>query len=914
MNLLTQAVDSCPTGFLVINSRGLIVETNLATATLFGYEKEDLIGSEVERLIPSMLYKKHKEHIKNFFKKPNFRKLGEGKVLKGITKFGNELSLEIGVNYFEENGESFGVANIVDISKEVRFKGLLDRTQQMAKIGSWQVDLGSMECTWSNETYRIHELDPSVVVKVEDGINFYAEEHRSIIQNCVEEGISQGKSWDQKLQIVTTKGRRVWVRAVGSPVISEGRVVGLEGTFQDIDIEVREQKLADTISEIRKNYISLKDEPNKFFDFVLQNLIDFTESEYGFIGKIITGENGEPYLKTFSITDISWNEETRQFYRKGAPEGLEFFNLNTLFGEVIKSGSPLITNFAAGHPKAAGIPNGHPSLDKFMGIPIWFNKKLIAMVGLANRTLGYSDEFFSSLSPLINTLAFLINDFLMSIEFEEARLEREFVFETLSIGSWVYHFDNGKFTWNLPEVEFKQLTHKIEKDTRFTTYLNEQKKSTNELEYLFDEYKDSPYTLKTKFRIITDPITRKKKSIGALWDHTDESMLQKELIKQKDKAEELSKAKSLFLANMSHEIRTPLNAIIGLSELISETRLDHIQDDYVRNLKGSGEILLGLVNDILDLSKIESGQMTINRHAVNVSQLLNIVESSMHYAAKSRGNTLHVTIKFESDKCYQLDSVRIRQVLINFIGNANKFTENGSIEVVASANKRDGHELLKVEVIDTGIGVSPEVKDKIFESFSQADASTERKFGGTGLGLTISKKIVVAMNGKIGVESDGKSGSNFWFEIPVEKSDETILVDETPPLDESQVSIKGMKVLVAEDNLVNQKVVIGILSKFSVIVETAENGKVAIERLKDFDADLVLMDCQMPVMDGFETVRRLRKNPKYSNLPIVALTANALEEDRQKCLEVGMDDFLTKPFKKKDVFQVLAKFYKSIPK
>lgn len=251
MTILTQAVDSCPTAFLIINQEGLIVETNLATAELFGYSKNELIGSPVEILVPQSARLVHKSHIKDFFAQPFSRRMAAGRTLIGKTKSGSEIQLKIGISFFEKDHQPFSVANIVDVTAESKMHALLESTQEMAKIGSWRVDLAQNKCTWSRTTYNIHELDPSQDISIEDAIHFYAKDHQPLIRECVARCLEHHLPWDIELKIITTSGLERWVHAIGRPIIENEKMTGIEGTFQDIHEQVTlQQELQNSNEEL----------------------------------------------------------------------------------------------------------------------------------------------------------------------------------------------------------------------------------------------------------------------------------------------------------------------------------------------------------------------------------------------------------------------------------------------------------------------------------------------------------------------------------------------------------------------------------------------------------------------------------------------------------------------------------------
>jgi PAS domain S-box-containing protein len=397
--------------------------------------------------------------------------------------------------------------------------------------------------------------------------------------------------------------------------------------------------------------------------------------------------------------------------------------------------------------------------------------------------------------------------------------------------------------------------------------------------------------------------------VATFMDMTHEQQIVADLAVAKEKAEAANKAKSAFLANMSHEIRTPLNAVIGLSELIQDTELSAEQNDYVRKIKQSSELLLAIINDILDYSKLETENIQLNLDDFYLDDIIQQLKTLYQNAAHTKGLGFTVQVDSNLPKSFHGDTVRLTQVLSNLVSNAVKFTAKGEVRVdVRLKENTDQQTWIEFSVCDTGIGLSKQQIENLFKPFSQADESTTRKYGGTGLGLVISQRIMQAMGSEIVVDAQENMGSCFHFTLALSASQKKIeLTQETETeLDWQTVRFHG-HLLLAEDNAINQMVASQLLRKVGFEVSVVDNGQKAVDACNTQTFDGIIMDIQMPVMGGYEATKLIRQT--HPDLPIIALTAAALIEDRQQALSIGMNDHLSKPIEVAKLYTTLAKWF-----
>ncbi|UQD56515.1 hybrid sensor histidine kinase/response regulator [Flavobacterium sp. K5-23] len=494
------------------------------------------------------------------------------------------------------------------------------------------------------------------------------------------------------------------------------------------------------------------------------------------------------------------------------------------------------------------------------------------------------------------------------------------------IGSWEINLFNNNVYFSQELFEIFELDKKsipsIELLKSSMTSTDDRKQFDNKLEEVKSTIKNVILSHNIKahkgthkhiteyIKCLFDENGKPLKVLGTVQDISEQKQNEEELVKAKNIAEESVRVKEQFLTNMSHEIRTPMNGIIGFTKILEDTKLDNDQRQSVEAIKTAGNNLMIIINDILDFSKIEANKMTFEAVDFSLSKLVNSVIELLSPVSNDKKIKLISHINPQIEDVIIGDPTRLSQILINLVGNAIKFTDKGYVElIVDSENAPDIETSIRFTVVDTGIGIEQKKIDLIFESFNQASNETSRKFGGTGLGLTITRRLIELQGGTITVKSEISKGSEFSFAIQYKKGQKNIIEssnNDNKPL--SSEFLKDIKILLVEDNMLNQLLAVKVFQKWNKEIDIADNGLIAIDKINSNNYDIILMDVQMPEMDGNELTSYIRSNMGMkANVPIIALTAHATVGEEMRCLNNGMNDYLSKPFDFKVLLEKLRK-------
>jgi PAS domain S-box-containing protein len=872
--------------------QGKFLTVNVAGAAMVGYSTEEVLEMSLHDLVPEEQHDGVRDYLAQIEIEGKagghmYMRHKDGSLRTWI--FNNVLQRPL------EGEEPYVIGNAIDITaraqleKDLRVtKALLEETGTVARVGGWELDVAKSKISWTPVTRLIHEVPAVFNPSLDDSIQFYTEgDSREKISQAVKRAIDEGTPWNLDVQITTAQGNTVWVRSIGNPVWEDGRTIRLVGTIQDIELEKEAELEAARAKKLLVDVFDASSEVS-----VIATDVDGIISVFNRGAEKMLGYQAEEMIGKRSSEIIHLPEEMETHSREVSAEfGYPITGFQALVARADKYGSEK-RNWTY------QCKDGDKRLVELVITPIRdLDHSTIGHVGIA---IDITDKRETEIK--LHNERSRLTAFVKHTPAAVAMLDRELIYLAVSdrwkqefrlegaevIGRSHYELFAGSIPDDYPIWQEKVLQGEV---------IGRQEEKVNvpgveEPQYLSWEMR--PWYLYDGgiggMMVLTQNVTGMVKR-------------REELQAAKNQAEEASRAKSEFLANMSHEIRTPLNGVIGFTDLVLKTNLNDTQNQYLTIVNQSANTLLSIINDILDFSKIEAGKLELDVEKTDLYELASQATDIITYQIQKKGLELLLNLDVNLPRFIFSDSVRLKQILVNLLGNASKFTETGEIELkIYALQSEENRTLVRFEVRDTGIGIHPDKQAKIFEAFSQEDSSTTKKYGGTGLGLTISNKLLGLMNSTLQLRSKLGVGSTFYFDVLFDS-------ELGNPIDwEGLDNIRH--VLVVDDNQNNRIIVNQMLRLKNIKTTEATNGFEALQLLANGKRfDVVLMDYHMPFMDGIETIRKIRETfiDHIDDMPILLLHSSS-DDQRiiHACREFGIRYRLIKPLKIQELFHVLT--------
>lgn len=871
---------------------GKFLSVNQAGASILGYTVDEIINLSLYDLVPE------EKHIGVDAYLKEIRTQGKSNGQMSIRHKNGTIKFWVFNNilYQPENGENeYVIGNAIDISGRAMLekdlketKILLEETGKVARVGGWNLDLVKQKLSWTPVTKLIHEVPEDFEPDLESGINFYKEgESREKITKAVNEAIEEGKSWSLDLQIITAKGNMLWVRAIGKPIMEEGKCIGVFGTFQDIDETKRAEIEAETAKKLLDDVFNASSEVSVIATDLAGTITVFNKGAEKMLGYSVEEMIG---IRTPEI--IHLKEEILAHSKAVSEE----------FGETIEGFQTFVARAERDGSEQRDWTyvrkDGKKRLVSLVVTPIKNTEHI--SIGYLGIAIDITDKVETEIE-LTNEKSRL-SAFVKHTPAAVAMLDKDLKYVAVS-NRWLEEFQPknqnviGKYHFDL----FAEVIDDEIKELFFSVLRGNIESKQEDIFKLPGSDEDVYVSWEMRPWYMHDG------NIGGMMLYTQNitGMIKRreELKAAKIIAEEASRAKSEFLANMSHEIRTPLNGVIGFTDLVLKTKLNETQLQYLTIVNQSANALLSIINDILDFSKIEAGKLELDIDKSDLFEMASQATDIITYQIQNKGLEMLLNVDPSLPRFIHADSVRLKQVLVNLLGNASKFTEEGEIELkIENTQEVEGKNLLRFSVRDTGIGISLEKQEKIFEAFSQEDSSTTKKYGGTGLGLTISNKLLGLMGSQLQLKSAPGKGSTFYFDVVLE-------TEVGDPIEWSGME-EIKEVLVVDDNDNNRLIVNQMLLLKNIKTTEAKNGFEALQILsKGKQFDVILMDYHMPFMDGIETIKKIREsfNDHLEDMPILLLHSSS-DDQRiiQACKDLNIKFRLIKPLKLQEFYHVLS--------
>ncbi|MBI5107402.1 MAG: GAF domain-containing protein [Rhodocyclales bacterium] len=836
------------------------------------------------------------------------------------------------------NGLAYGVVALRNRRAQQRGEELLRDMSAIAHIGGWELEIASGQLSWSDETYRLYGIHPNGFTPTYQALLALLDADDRPRMEAWREACTRGEEPpDIEYRVALADGSTRILNCRGHLVCDAAKQpLRIVGTVQDVSAAKRAEKSlalqgrrAQALLELPRAAEQLDEAA--FMQRGLELAENLTRSRIAFIHFVNDDNN--------TIELVTWSRRTLNEYCTATHEPHYPVDQAGIWADALRRREAVVVNDYVAAEGRHGLPPGHAALARFITVPVIENGRVMMLAGVGNKDTTYDDQDRETVQLIANDIwrivqrrrtetllrklslaveqspeSIVITDLDARIEYvNEAFLAATGYARQELIGQNPRLLSSG----NTPPETYVVMWAELSAGRTWKgEFVNRRKNGEDYVEFAII----TPLRLAdghiSHYVAIKDDVTEHKRlgqELDAHRNHLEDlvALRTRELTEAQQQAEAANHAKSAFLANMSHEIRTPMNAILGLTYLLRQDSVDDRQAERLKRIDGAGRHLLNIINDILDLSKIEAGRIQLENVEFAPASLFDNVATLIGQAARDKGIALSIDIA-ELPPLLRGDETRLRQALLNYAANAAKFTARGRIELRARILDTTANDLLlKFEVADTGIGIAPEQQARLFHIFEQADSSTTRRYGGTGLGLAITRRLAELMGGSVGVDSVPGQGSCFWFSARLGHAAGTLHAVPAPVATNTHrlhSSFHGARILLAEDNPLNCEVALEVLSSVGLVADTAGDGRVAVDKARVGGYDLILMDIQMPEMDGIEATLAIRALPEGGDLPIVAMTANAFSDDRARCLAAGMNDFVAKPVDPEQLYATLEKW------
>ncbi|GGC15445.1 hypothetical protein GCM10011325_47850 [Dyadobacter sediminis] len=870
---------------------GRFLEVNSEGARLLGYSKEEMRQMSLFDLVPA----RHRQQLRAYLHQIQLTTKASG-LMTILHKDGSyKIWKYNNIHLHSPDGTGYILSNSIDVTQSQRqakellsTQHMLLQTNEVARIGGWEVDLASQKVYWTEITRKIHEIDADYEPDVATGISFFKEgENREKIRQAVQDAITQGKSYDVELQLITAKGKEIWVRAIGNAEMKEGKCTRLYGTFQDIDEKKKTELQIIQSRSLLSNVLRAASEVS-----IIASDTEGIINVFNQGAEKLLGYKPEEVIGKAVVDLVHVKHELRERSSQLSSEyGMPLEGFQVLIHKAQREGSETRewtyrTKEGLLRPVLLAVTPilGHQQqIMGYLGVAIDLTARKEAEKELAterSRLWAFVEHTPAAVAMCDTGFKYIATS---------RKWQQEYSLASGHTGGLDHDQIFGAGTGKWKDIYQKCLLDGIVSD--------------GEEVYRPDGWAHDKH-VSWKVRPWYD-----KSAIGGIMvfvqDVTLMAIQKQELNQARLHAEQASMAKSEFLANMSHEIRTPLNGVIGFTDLVLKTELNETQKNYLDIVNKSAHALLGIINDILDFSKIEAGKLELQKEKCDIYEIAAQAAAIISFPVQSKGLEMLLNMDAGLPRFIWTDEVRLKQVLINLLSNASKFTDQGEIELrinmLAYDPAETGQLTCRFTVRDTGIGIRAEKQDKIFEAFLQEDGSTTKKYGGTGLGLTISNKLLAMMGSRLQLSSVPGKGSTFYFDLTMKAE------PGAPIIWENADHIKN--VLIVDDNATNRMILQQMLAYLKINTFLARDGYEALDALsKGAVYDAVLMDYHMPDMDGLETIRKIREGFSPAELPVVLLNSSADDAMVIKgCEELRVNYRLLKPVNLGDISLALSR-------